>query len=161
MDFLKFKELKHYGIKGQKWGDRNFQNEDGSLTPAGKARYASESTMLDSSQKLLGDASSGFEKMSKLGTNTIKSKTIKKDYSELTDAQLKERVNRLSLESNYGRLTGDTKTVRSGADWTRETLQNVGIVAGIGLSVAGIYSALYKTRMAARVITPVATKLIK
>lgn len=32
-------ELQHWGIKGQKWGVRRFQNEDGSLTPAGKERY--------------------------------------------------------------------------------------------------------------------------
>lgn len=31
--------LSHHGIKGQHWGDRRFQNEDGSLTAAGKARY--------------------------------------------------------------------------------------------------------------------------
>lgn len=31
--------LSHHGIKGQKWGERRFQNEDGSLTEAGKARY--------------------------------------------------------------------------------------------------------------------------
>lgn len=31
--------LSHYGILGQKWGIRRFQNEDGSLTEAGKARY--------------------------------------------------------------------------------------------------------------------------
>lgn len=31
--------LAHYGIKGQSWGVRRFQNEDGSLTEAGKQRY--------------------------------------------------------------------------------------------------------------------------
>lgn len=31
--------LAHHGIKGQKWGQRRFQNEDGSLTPAGERRY--------------------------------------------------------------------------------------------------------------------------
>lgn len=31
--------LSHHGIKGQKWGERRFQNEDGSLTQAGAARY--------------------------------------------------------------------------------------------------------------------------
>lgn len=31
-------ELFHWGIKGQKWGVRRFQNKDGSLTPAGKKR---------------------------------------------------------------------------------------------------------------------------
>lgn len=32
-------ELAHHGILGMKWGVRRFQNEDGSLTSAGKARY--------------------------------------------------------------------------------------------------------------------------
>lgn len=31
--------LYHHGIKGQKWGKRRFQNQDGSLTPAGEKRY--------------------------------------------------------------------------------------------------------------------------
>ena len=31
--------LVHHGILGQKWGVRRYQNEDGSLTAAGKARY--------------------------------------------------------------------------------------------------------------------------
>lgn len=31
--------LAHYGTKGQQWGLRRFQNEDGSLTPAGRERY--------------------------------------------------------------------------------------------------------------------------
>lgn len=30
--------IMHYGIKGQKWGVRRYQNEDGSLTPAGERR---------------------------------------------------------------------------------------------------------------------------
>lgn len=32
-------ELYHWGIKGQKWGVRRYQNEDGSLTPEGRAHY--------------------------------------------------------------------------------------------------------------------------
>lgn len=32
-------ELYHHGIKGQKWGVRRYQNEDGSFTDAGKKRY--------------------------------------------------------------------------------------------------------------------------
>lgn len=34
--------LEHHGILGQKWGIRRYQNEDGSLTEAGKRRYARE-----------------------------------------------------------------------------------------------------------------------
>lgn len=36
-------ELYHHGIKGQKWGVRKYQNEDGSLTSAGERRYNSGS----------------------------------------------------------------------------------------------------------------------
>ena len=32
-------EIMHFGIKGQKWGIRRYQNEDGTRTEAGKRRY--------------------------------------------------------------------------------------------------------------------------
>lgn len=35
-------ELCHYGVKGQKWGVRRYQNKDGSLTTAGKRRQAKQ-----------------------------------------------------------------------------------------------------------------------
>lgn len=37
-------ELVHYGIKGQKWGVRRYQNKDGSLTPQGQRRYGEDNT---------------------------------------------------------------------------------------------------------------------
>ena len=33
-------KLYHWGIKGQKWGVRRYQNADGTLTKAGQTRYA-------------------------------------------------------------------------------------------------------------------------
>ena len=49
MDYLVFKELYHSGIKGMKWGDRRYQDENGNLTAEGKKRYLND--LKDSKQK--------------------------------------------------------------------------------------------------------------
>lgn len=35
-------ELLHAGTKGMRWGQRLYQNKDGSLTPLGRLRYGSK-----------------------------------------------------------------------------------------------------------------------
>ena len=37
----------HFGIEGMKWHKRRYQKEDGSLTPAGKIRYAKKLEKVD------------------------------------------------------------------------------------------------------------------
>ena len=34
-----YNAIYHHGIKGQRWGIRRYQNEDGSLTPLGRKHY--------------------------------------------------------------------------------------------------------------------------
>ena len=53
--------LEHHGIKGQKWGQRRYQNEDGSLTSEGISRYLKG---VDENQKL---SFSGRMKLGKEG----------------------------------------------------------------------------------------------
>lgn len=57
--------LAHYGIKGQKWGVRRFQNEDGSLTPAGKEHYGL-SNGGSGNEKLAGRYAREVKKLKKL-----------------------------------------------------------------------------------------------
>lgn len=67
--------LSHYGIKGQSWGDRRFQNYDGSLTTAGRERYGSSLGRL---KKTLGRY--------KTGAGTVKSivgQKVKRAKSDL------------------------------------------------------------------------------
>ena len=70
-------ELKHHGVKGQRWGVRRFQNKDGSLTPAGKKHQAGTD----------GDAKKEKPKKEK-----------PKKIKDLSDEELKSRVKRLELE---------------------------------------------------------------
>lgn len=44
--------LKHHGIKGMKWGVRRYQNEDGTLTPAGLKRQAKFDKEFKTAKKL-------------------------------------------------------------------------------------------------------------
>lgn len=83
--------LIHFGIKGMHWGIRRFQNEDGSLTSAGRARY--------------DDSDGSPEK------KTSESKPLeKKKTSEMTDQELRERINRLNMEKQYQMLLEETSS---------------------------------------------------
>ena len=95
MEYICYKgddELYHWGIKGMRWGIRRFQNKDGSLTAAGRKRRA----------KLEGE----LEKLG--GKNGTKSDAEAaprpKTVSEMSDAELRDKVNRLQNERMYYEL---------------------------------------------------------
>lgn len=99
--------LTHHGIKGMKWGIRRFQNKDGSLTPAGKKRQRVENA----------------------DENENKSETVnpkKKRLSELSDQELRDRINRLQLEKQYKELSKDTANYRRGKDFALRVIEKIG-----------------------------------
>lgn len=76
MIFTYTNELYHHGIKGQKWGVRRYQNEDGSLTAKGIKRYdmSSEAQNKARSEKYLAEKNA--EKSSKPKMSTAKKVAI-------------------------------------------------------------------------------------
>lgn len=104
-------ELTHHGIKGQRWGFRRFQNKDGSLTPAGRKRVAK---MKDEYTALTGKRL--IRKPTQKNTDTgpkEESVAKKKSISKMTDAELKEHINRLQMEKQAVGLQNETASTGS------------------------------------------------
>lgn len=58
-------ELYHHGIKGQKWGVRRFQNEDGTLTDRGRDRYLKLDAKINKTEEKIKKLSLKREKQSR------------------------------------------------------------------------------------------------
>ncbi len=152
--------LVHHGIKGQRWGVRRFQDSNGTLTTLGKKRYGDpkehgntiankegkkalendyKRADTEAAKAVLEGTSNTLKTTGDIVDNIGKSKSKsvnKADYSKMSDQELRDSINRMSMERKYGELSGDTKLVRSGQDWTREILQTTGAVVGIGATIA-------------------------
>lgn len=91
--------LEHHGIKNQKWGIRRFQNEDGSLTEAGRRRYLSK----DGSLSLRGNFAffSNNGRISKKGRHILKTAGRDSDIGKAIlarRAELKKEVRELKKQ---------------------------------------------------------------
>lgn len=83
--------LEHTGVKGMKWGERRYQNRDGSLTPLGREHYG-----VGPARKALDSAI----KKAKKGANRVKTqvrdiaKKIKTKSNEHAEASLSRAISK-------------------------------------------------------------------
>ena len=145
-------ELYHYGIKGQKWGVRRFQNPDGTRTALGKKRERAgidkdklfaqtikggkDKPNISPAEKLAKEAGNISNETGKIVKTAKKAKGIKNERESkmLSDQELRKRIERMNLEKQYENLIEEDYS--RGHVTADDILSTVGSVVTIGASVA-------------------------
>ena len=136
-------DLRHHGIKGQKWGVRRFQNKDGSLTPAGRKRY-DESDGKEKKETTAEDYKAGLKKaqsankalegvreLANKADDVAYAKKLRKDLSQMTDKELQQAVNRLNMEERYSQVMQQRHKLERGESKVNQFLDVAGnVLAG-------------------------------
>lgn len=92
------------------------------------------------------------ETISKLGTDIGNSnlgssgKKVYSQHKELSDEEIRQRINRIRLEHDYSDLTEETKYVKSGKDKAREILQTFGSILALAGSALTIFEIISKIK---------------
>ena len=93
--------LEHYGVKGQKWGQRNYQNPDGSYTELGKERRRVAFIREEKRKKEEADAAQNGEVVEeKIGGKAYKDMTRKELRAAKKRARHNEKERRAQREFN-------------------------------------------------------------
>ena len=138
------REIQHWGIKGQKWGVRRYQNSDGSLTPAGIKRYRDEAGDIErrlntNKREMTADdyqnaikktksVGEGIDSVRKFNDDGKKLKDpamerrIRKSTEQMSDKELQQRVQRLNMEDNYTRMMMHREHLQQGEDYVNKML---------------------------------------
>ncbi len=128
-------ELYHHGIQGQKWGVRRYQNEDGTLTDAGKKRYGAavnpnlnDKSYTNIAKIRLGKARMNLDQARESGADKSTIKGLKKD---LRAAKRVQRTAKIIDKGN--KLVEEGKT--SSGEATKGLLASyVGVPAAMSLA---------------------------
>ena len=161
--------LAHYGIVGQKWGVRRYQNEDGTLTNAGKKRYDRDvrennakkkenridvskpdpkrwvKEDLQRTKRTVDSSSELLKKVSEIERSSAPKATKKRmDLSKMTDQELRQAISREQLERQYNDMFGKTESVKisKGREFVKNTIETAGTVLALGSSALGIALAI-------------------
>ena len=160
-------ELYHYGVLGMKWGVRRYQNRDGSLTAEGRKRYnrdiaenlaKKKDSRIDTSspdpnrwvrediersKRVIDSGSDLIRQAKSIERNTSPRSTKKRlNVSNMSDKELRDKINRELLERQYSDIFGEEAKVSRGRRFTRETLEIAGTSLAATSSVLGIMLAI-------------------
>lgn len=94
-------ELYHHGTKGQKWGRRLYQNEDGSLTPLGRIHYG-VGNAIKTTGEVLG-------KSGKAMADYVVKKYKKSHPESMTKEELNKEIERQKMLAELQRLKSQKK----------------------------------------------------
>ena len=111
--------LQHFGVKGMKWGVRRYQNKDGTLTPNGKKRYRSL-TINQNEPEIHNDYARRHSK---------------KSISQMSDAELKDRINRMQMEQQYSQLNNYSKRGKIQVDKIVKAGTTIATLSGTAITI--------------------------
>ena len=128
-------ELFHYGVKGQRWGIRRYQNTDGTLTDSGKKRLTRQirSKIKNSAPGPID----GFKKIAKIEVvKNIDRSKIRSLQQDLEDAKNKvlddhrsftsdKKINRQYLEAVNKRWNSDLDSIKGEKDFVQSAKQDL------------------------------------
>ena len=114
-------EIYHHGIKGMKWGVRRFQNENGSLTNAGRKRY--------------DDNGNGNGKSAAPSSKKI----ISKSTNVSLNTSVKKSNHRLKLEEKYKQQGMTKEQAEIAAEKRIRTEKIVAVVGAMTVAAATAY----------------------
>lgn len=128
--------LEHYGVKGQKWGVRRFQNKDGSLTKLGKKRYGSEKMQAykqNERNRFIKILNKAVQKGDiKMGNKAAKQLTA---LNRMTEKDIRNEALGLYQE---GRINAASRAATSLVSVGLSTINPVFLAAGIGVNTLGM-----------------------
>ena len=97
--------LYHHGIPGQKWGTRRWQNEDGSLTPAGREHYGygtRKIRRLEDRANTAREETKTAYKLAKFYTDRMDRKAAKRQtQSDRKAAKIQAQADRKKMNAQY------------------------------------------------------------
>ena len=114
-------ELAHHGVPGMKWGQRRYQNKDGTLTELGKKRLQKESDRLAKEEQIMKNRK---ETKAKIDALAARQKAIDDDKKRLKgeDTQEKPKKKKIS-EMSYDELkdlAGRAEQMHKYYDYTKK-----------------------------------------